>query len=391
MRGIRRPESVVVELPGTACWQRRAWRVGGVALGLAVLLGLFGIGQATAGQPLPQAGEELSCLACHGSDQPALTHVFPTGEVWSLYVDEAAYRASRHGQLACSACHTDIRTPSHPVPTRLSSPRSYQLEQYPTCRKCHDQVYQNELDSVHARELAAGNWQYAPVCTDCHDPHATSDPDQPRTAIPFTCSKCHSAIYNEYLGSVHGKALVDENNLDVPTCVDCHGVHRQEDPRTTAFRLNSPQLCATCHADPVKMARYNLSTAVFNTYLADFHGTTVTLFERTSPDVATNKPVCYDCHGVHNMKSAKDPDSQVVQANLLRTCQKCHPDATENFPASWLSHYEPDARKYPLVYFVNLFYQILIPAVLGFMGLYVVVDFGSRLTRRLSGKRSSEE
>lgn len=388
MTRVQRPESVV----GSLMSFRRRWRslicVSGLALGLAVLLRTdYGL----AAEPPPQTGEELSCLACHANDRAPLTHLFPTGEIWSLYVDEAVYRTSRHGQLACTACHDDIQGPSHPVPVNIPGARAYQLEHYPTCRKCHDHVYQESLDSVHARELAAGNWQYAPVCTDCHDPHATSNPHQPRTTIPFTCSKCHSAIYNEYLGSVHGKALVDENNIDVPTCVDCHGVHRQEDPRTTAFRLSSPQLCAACHADSAKMGKYNLSTAVFDTYVADFHGTTVTLFERTAPDVATNKPVCYDCHGVHNMKSAKDPDSQVVHANLLRTCQKCHPDATESFPASWLSHYEPDARKYPLVYFVNLFYQILIPAVLGFMGLYVVIDFGSRLTRRSGGKRSNEE
>jgi hypothetical protein len=115
------------------------------------------------------------------------------------------------------------------------------------------------------------------------------------------------------------------------------------------------------------------------------------LFDRISPDLPTNKPVCYDCHGVHNMKSAKDPTSQVFQQNLLRTCQKCHPTATQSFSASWLSHYEPDARKYPIVFFVNLFYKILIPAVLGFMAVFVVVDFGGRLARRRNGKKDSGE
>jgi hypothetical protein len=223
-----------------------------------------------------------------------------------------------------------------------------------------------------------------------HRFHDTTPPDQPRTKIPRTCSKCHAAIHNEYLESVHGQALVDEGNPDVPTCIDCHGVHNQEDPRTTQFRLNSPRLCATCHADPVLMGRYDISTNVFDTYVADFHGTTVTLFERQSPDLPTNKPVCYDCHGVHNMKRHDDPESQVFQENLLRTCQRCHPDATQSFSASWLSHYEPDIERYPVVYFVDLFYKILIPSVLGFMGVYVAVDLTGHLVRRRGSNKPQE-
>jgi predicted CXXCH cytochrome family protein len=305
-------------------------------------------------------------------------------------VEEGVLHASVHGEqgLACTACHTNISGYPHP-PLTVNSRRFYQLEQYQTCAQCHKEVYQKSLDSMHAKEIAAGNWSAA-VCTDCHGAHDTTPPDKPRTKIPRTCSKCHSAIYNEYLDSVHGQALTDNSNPDVPTCIDCHGVHKQEDPRTAVFRLNSPQLCATCHADKALMSKYGISTNVFQTYVADFHGTTVTLFKRQSPDLPTNKPVCYDCHGVHNMKSPGDPTSQVYRENLLKTCQKCHPDATQNFSASWLSHYEPDVQKYPLVYFVGLFYKIFIPAVLGFMGVYVVVDAGGRLVRRLRSKKSEE-
>jgi predicted CXXCH cytochrome family protein len=359
-----------------------------VALGAALLVGVIGVGQAAASGPPPQGGEVEACLACHGN--PDLTYEFPSGEEWSLYVDEETYNASVHGQerLACTACHTEIEGYPHP-PLEVSSVRFYQLDQYRTCAQCHESVYQQALDSVHARELAAGNWQ-APVCSDCHGAHDTQPPDQPRSRIPRTCSKCHAEIDNAYLESVHGEALQEESNPDVPTCVDCHGVHRQEDPRTTEFRLNSPELCATCHANEEMMARYDISTNVFETYVSDFHGTTVTLFERQSPDLPTNKPVCYDCHGVHDMRSPEDPASQVYRTNVLDTCQKCHPDASENFPASWLSHYEPDLEKYPVVYFVDLFYKVFIPAVLGFMGVYVVVDMGGSLVRRLRGGEGEE-
>jgi predicted CXXCH cytochrome family protein len=357
-----------------------AWLVAGVALVLA--------SPTLAESPPYQEVDNAGCLACHNN--PSLTYEFTGGEIWSLYVAQEDFATSVHGQrtLACTACHTDIQGYPHPQLT-VGSSRYYQLEQYKTCETCHPAVYREALDSVHARQIAAGNWAAA-ICTDCHDPH-TAQAGPSRTEIPVTCSKCHSSIYTEYRESVHGEALLDADNLDVPTCVDCHGVHQQEDPRTALFRLNSPRLCATCHADADMMGRYGLSTEVFDTYVADFHGTTVTLFERLSPDLPTNKPVCYDCHGVHNMRSAADPGSQVYQENLLKTCQKCHPDASANFSATWLSHYRPDLRKYPLVFFVDLFYKLLIPAVIGFMLLYVGVDALSRLSRRLRRGRQRGE
>ena len=288
-------------------------------------------------------GDGETCLACH--KRPELVDELPSGEVWSLHVDPETYQKSVHTRegLGCNDCHPDISDYPHP-PQPAVTIRFYQLEQYQTCRECHEEIYEEALDSMHASELASGNWDAA-ICTDCHGAHDTTPANEPRTKVPETCSKCHSAIYNEYQDSIHGEALVDDANTDVPTCIDCHGVHHQEDPRTTSFRLNSPDLCATCHADEVLMDQYNISTHVFDTYVADFHGSTVTLFERRSPDVATNKAVCYDCHGVHNMKKSDDPESQVVRENLLQTCQKCHPDATENFSATWLSHYEPDIEK----------------------------------------------
>ena len=67
---------------------------------------------------------------------------------------------------------------------------------------------------------------------------------------------------------------------------------------------------------------------------------------------------------------------------MLKTCQRCHPDATANFPDSWLSHYQPDLESAPLVYAVNLFYYILIPAVIGGMIIFNLADARRRLARR---------
>jgi hypothetical protein len=131
------------------------------------------------------------------------------------------------------------------------------------------------------------------------------------------------------------------------------------------------------------MSKYNISTDVFETYVADFHGTTVTLFEKQSPDAATNKAVCYDCHGIHAILPPDDPESTIIKENLLKTCQQCHPDATTNFPDSWTGHYPPTFDKQPLVGAVNLFYTIIIPGTIGFMGLFVITDAGRRLIGRV--------
>jgi predicted CXXCH cytochrome family protein len=206
---------------------------------------------------------------------------------------------------------------------------------------------------------------------------------QARADIAKTCARCHDAIYKAYAQSVHGKGVLSANNPDVPTCTDCHGVHTIVDARGAAFRNSSIELCAKCHTDEKLMSKYNISTAVMNTYVADFHGTTVTLFERQTPDQPTNKPVCYDCHGVHDIMRADDPNKGLqVRTNLLKTCQRCHPDATENFDTSWLSHYIPSPTKYPLVYYVNLVYSILIPVVLGGMALIIATDVFHKVKSR---------
>jgi hypothetical protein len=134
------------------------------------------------------------------------------------------------------------------------------------------------------------------------------------------------------------------------------------------------------------MNKYGISTQVLNTYVADFHGTTVTLFEKQSPDQATNKPVCFDCHGVHDIKRVDDPVYGLqMKQTLLLACQRCHPDANLNFPDAWMSHYIPSPSHFPVVYYVNLFYKFFIPGVIGSMGIYVISDIVRRLLNRSRG------
>jgi hypothetical protein len=104
------------------------------------------------------------------------------------------------------------------------------------------------------------------------------------------------------------------------------------------------------------------------------------LFEKQSPDAPVNQPVCYDCHGVHDISNVNNPQTGLdMKQNLLARCRVCHPDATSNFPTAWMSHYIPSPQNYSIVYYVNLFYKIFIPLVLGGMVVLVGMDVGHSL------------
>lgn len=326
--------------------------------------------------------ENEQCLTCHSN--PDLVVEFPDGSTASGHIRSVAYSQSVHGQeaMTCSGCHPNHQEYPHPAISATNS-REFTLQLNETCFECHPDQADKVQDSVHAQAMADGN-ENAAVCVDCHTAHTTLSLHEARREIAATCRQCHATIYDEYATSIHGKALFEEHNTDVPTCIDCHGVHNVEDPHTAQFRLRSPSLCGSCHADEALMSKYDIPTDVFETYVADFHGTTVTLFEKQTPDAATNKAVCYDCHGVHAILPMSDPNAIAnSKENLLKTCQKCHPDATTNFPDSWASHYQPTFEKQPLVATINLFYLIVIPATVGFMAVFVLSDAGRRvLTRR---------
>lgn len=315
----------------------------------------------------------MDCLMCHGTNSK-LTLTFPSKETLALAVPEDQWHSSVHGSvLVCQDCHQGYDQVPH-TQVAANSYREYSLAKYELCKRCHFANYTKSLDSVHYQLLTNGHTE-APVCTDCHGAHNVQRPDQPKTLIPQTCSKCHADIYDTYLDSVHGKALVDLQNQDVPTCTYCHGVHNIKDPRTTNYRLDIPQLCGSCHADKDLMAKYGLSSNVLSTYLNDFHGTTVSLVGENRSSVATSyEAVCTDCHGIHNIVSAKDPSSPVIKANLVSTCQQCHTGASENFPSAWLSHYEPSIQHAPMVFLVKLFYRIFIPFLVVGLAIQVVLN-----------------
>ncbi|HET8579838.1 MAG TPA: cytochrome c3 family protein [Nitrospiraceae bacterium] len=339
-------------------------RWAGIGAGLALLLA------AVRAEAQSLAPEVELCLGCHSDRSLELN--LKSGERRSLFVDGQAFARSIHGdKLRCTDCHSDIETYPHPE-RAFTNLREFTLAYYESCKGCHFENYTKTLDSVHFAVLSKGDLR-APLCVDCHGAHDVENPNVPRSRISRTCARCHGQVSQEYVRSVHGKALVEDENVDVPVCSDCHRSHNIEDPRTAAFHLKTPELCARCHADETLMKKYGLSTNVLQTYLKDFHGMTASFYKEEQATPAALTAVCTDCHGVHDILPVKDPRSAVMKANLVKVCRKCHADATENFPGAWLSHYEPSTDKAPLVYYVKLFYQIFIPFVVLGLALQVLL------------------
>jgi nitrate/TMAO reductase-like tetraheme cytochrome c subunit len=318
----------------------------------------------------PRTDQTETCLACHADTTMSVD--LPSGETRSLHVDGAAFKASVHGNtLTCTDCHTDIKDVPHEARS-FRSKREFSLAYYESCKHCHFANYTKTLDSVHFAALSRGDTT-APLCVDCHGAHDIRPPDRPRSRVSTTCATCHQGVSATYAKSVHGRALLEDDNADVPTCADCHRSHDVAGPRAASWRTHTPEICATCHADAQIMDKYGLSTAVHRSYLSDFHGATASLRGGTDDEGQKVVARCTDCHGVHDITKVDAPNSPVLKANLVKTCQQCHADASANFPDAWLSHYEPSWSRTPLVYAVELAYKIFIPFMIGGLVLQILL------------------
>lgn len=358
---------------------RKPWR--GAAGSFALLVGFALITAFIDRQPTvieaasrdaqPSKDIPSECLECHGDTDLSLT--LPSGEQLSLFISDEALEHSIHEQIgiSCDSCHPDITGYPHPE-IDYETKRELSRNLYLSCELCHSNKYEETLDSMHAEIAQAGRLE-APVCTDCHGAHDIQDPDNPRSKVSLTCGQCHDQIAHDYRESVHGAALIDLDNPDVPVCTDCHGVHNIQDPRTAQFRIESPEMCAYCHDDPRIMEKYNL-TDVYDIYNLSWHGVDVSVYKANWPNIWHESAVCTDCHGVHGIFPANDPRSMVNPDNLLSTCQECHPDAGPNWTGAWTGHQEISLARTPLVFYTQAFYELFVPFVLVLSAAYVLLQ-----------------
>lgn len=167
------------------------------------------------------------------------------------------------------------------------------------------------FDSAH-KELA---------CVDCHKDFtrfiATKEHDADianyKIVARDACENCHDHLkqLQQLNMSVHGKTARG------PTCFDCHGSHniksfKKDELFREQFRFASAKICGKCHQ------KYADS---YNDY---YHG-------KAYNQMAKDAPVCWDCHGTHDVQPKINLASNISEARLAKTCEKCHADVRTEF------------------------------------------------------------
>jgi predicted CXXCH cytochrome family protein len=212
------------------------------ATALALVLTLV-LGPAHAADPKETptlSKEDQACLDCHA--KPGLRKTLANGETLPLYIAPEPFLASRHLREGCEGCHSQIDTDTHGKPgneQKLASKRSHAVESMETCRDCHKKAMNKYDDSVHWALVKTGSAK-APLCADCHDPHATRSTKEANAADDALCRQCHEKVTQAFTASVHG---TDGENLE---CKDCHRTH---DIKAATVGDHLRGQCLSCHKD----------------------------------------------------------------------------------------------------------------------------------------------
>ncbi len=199
-------------------------------------------------------------------------------------------------------------------------------------------------------------------CTACHagfqarEHTAEETQGWYRQAKLTACSDCHSSEFKMYDKSFHGNLVMSKGSTKAPACGDCHGSHGIIDPTSTQFRESIPGVCGRCHGEKE------------DTYLDTYHGKSVRLG-------ALSRAVCTDCHGYHEILPQSNPASTVSKQNVVKTCGKCHEDASTRF-SSFLVHVDRSTPHSSFwVWLMEMNHAVLIGVLFTLGGLHCVLYF----------------
>ena len=346
----------------------------------AGLLVLAGMVQA---QPAaPAAIDNAVCLGCHGNEGFSVPGA--NGRTRSLHVIADKFGKSVHGKRQCVECHKDITA----IPHEKTGPLKV------GCVQCHQDLWEaakkdnkagefprlgvvveqidHYMKSIHARPSREDQSRTNATCYNCHDAHYVYPKDSPiradwRLGIPNACGKCHVKQREEYLESVHGGQVIGNANPAAPVCSDCHTTHDVDRPKLDAIKLVISKNCGNCHSENLK------------SYANTYHGQITTLgYAYTA--------TCFDCHGSHGIQRVSHPLSTVHPNNRLRTCQKCHKDATAGFVSFQPHANTHDYARYPYMWIASKFMIGLIAGVFLFFWTHCALWFYREYRDRKEGK-----
>ncbi len=340
---------------------------------------------------------DSDCLICHSKRE------LKSADGRLMFVDSRETAGSRHDKVACSQCHATVSS-SKVRPCETITP-----DTKVDCSSCHEQVGKDFVESMHG-QLFAKKDPNAPFCVECHGTHNVKGKlvaDSPifPTNIPDLCGRCHREgekaavrykgtereIVTHYSESIHGKGLLKSGLLVTAKCTDCHTAHRElpsSDSTSSVHPNNVPGTCGRCHNGIEEMfaksiharsvstssgklpvcndchsahtimrtdeAGFKLKITstcgkchedITRTYFDTYHG-------KVSQLGYTKTAKCYDCHGAHDILPVSNAQSHLSRENVVKTCQKCHPEANRRF-AGYLTHAtHHDPEKYPYLFWV---------------------------------------
>ena len=327
--------------------------------------------------------QKVTCAQCHADAQEAYSH--------SLHA-----KASKAGQPVSANCQ-DCHGGAHEILAADDAKSPVNHANVPvTCGRCHGQkflvegngesaqTFMSYQESVHGLATEKGSTKAA-VCTDCHGTHEILPANNSKSPIykfnvPATCGKCHAAVSQTFMQSIHGQGISRGNGLS-PVCTDCHGIHSIKahiDPNSSVSEQNVARTtCARCHEGVRLSQEFGVAGNRVSTYMDSYHG----LAAEGGSAVVAN---CASCHGVHNILPSSDPRSTINKANLDATCGKCHQGVTQKFTLNKV-HIDGGKSKdigTVAVRYIRWFYLALIFLVIGAMFLHNVIIWRSKAVAR---------
>ena len=277
------------------------------------------------------ATDAATCLGCHGSMEGAVK------------VDQEKFSKSVHGGMNdCTMCHLTLKGAQH-------------------------QGLSGAKPDKTVVELAA----------------AISPKSRSNAIAQAACVNCHPDLYQAYKTSVHGKNVIAKKSTDGPVCTDCHGsphyIQSKTSRESAVNHFNVVETCGKCHEEKFMSEKYGFSTHVMERYKESFHGRKLKVGH-------LGAPACSDCHGAHDVMSAKDPSSPVSAANKIKTCAKCHSGATEKFVAA-ITH----KPMHPIAHWTEIALIVLTVSVFMFICIHVLLDIFADIRERLFRRRDDHE
>jgi cytochrome b subunit of formate dehydrogenase len=274
--------------------------------------------------------KKVLCADCHADSQEAYehsSHSKPAKSGKSPAAECVDCHARPHEILPAADPQSPVNHSAIPVTCGKCHGQKFLMES----NGQDAQSFFSYQESVHGKATEKGD-KNAAVCTDCHGAHEILPANQAKSPIykfnvPATCGKCHQQVSETFMKSIHGQGIAKGNGL-APVCTDCHGIHTIKahlDPNSPVSEQNLARAtCARCHEGVRLSQEFGVAGNRVSSYNDSYHG----LAAEGGSAVVAN---CASCHGVHNILPSTDPHSTINKANLDQTCGQCHQGATRKF------------------------------------------------------------